>query len=167
MILTCCIASLWIIPRASTTSSRLPHSWLSVLPDEGSWNLGRKWLDPAENLNPQDHSTLLTAAVTAMARSIRSEQGFTSEDGNRLVWLAGTTLRDHPDATPRSSELLDSGVNTRATVVQLWRIAGFVPEACCLFVAETAISVLVATAARRVAVELVALQVMSLLGWSS
>ena len=131
--------------------------WLRALPNEGSWGLGREWLAPAENLDPRDHSDLMTEAVTAMAKSIRSEQGFSSEDGDRLVRLAGTALRDHPDAAPRSSALVSGGANTRATLVRLWQITSFDPEVDdCLFAAETAADESVAAAARRTAVELVA-----------
>ena len=130
--------------------------WLRALPNEGSWGLGREWLDPAENLDARDHSDLMTAAVTAMAKSIRSEQGFSSEDGDRLVRLAGTALRDHPDAAPPSSTLVNGGTNTKATLVRLWQITGFDPDAAdCLFAAETAADQSVAAAARRTAVGLV------------
>ena len=131
--------------------------WLRTLPNEGSWGVGRYWLDPAENLNPRDHSDLITEAVAAMAKSIRSEQGFTSEDGDRLVRLADKVLQEHPDAAPRSSTLVNGGANTKATLVRLWQITGFAPEADdCLFAAETAADQSVAAAARRIAVELVA-----------
>lgn len=131
--------------------------WLRALPNEGSWGLGREWLDPAEHLDPRDHSDLLTETVTAMAKSLRSEQGFTSEDGDRLVRLAETALRDHPDAVPRSSALVNGGPNTRATFVRLWQITGFDAVADdCLFAAETTADQSVAVTARRIAVELVA-----------
>lgn len=131
--------------------------WLRALPNEGSWGLGREWLDPAEHLDTRDHSDLLTETVTAMAKSIRSEQSFTSEDGDRFVRLAETALRGHPDAAPRSSTLVNGGPNTRATFVRLWQITGFDAVADdCLFAAETAADQSVAAAARRIAVELVA-----------
>ena len=50
-------------------------SWLSSLPAEGGWPLGVAWLDPADRFDLGDYPELLRAAVTAMAHSIRSEDG--------------------------------------------------------------------------------------------
>lgn len=132
-------------------------AWLAILPGEGSWNLGSAWLDVAESLDPIDYSDLRRAVVTAMSKCIRSEQNFTEQDRDRLVALATTTVLGHPAAALGSSALVESGPNTRATLVRIWDITGHRGDAVdSEFAAQTAADPNVSTAARRVAVERVA-----------
>ena len=129
-------------------------SWLSSLPAEGGWPLGVVWLDPADGFNLVDHQELLRAAVTAMAHSIRSEDGFTPQHGDRLVVLAAEAVAGDAAASPSSSNLVKPGPNTRATLARLWEITGYDGDPSdCLFVAGTAANNAVAANARRTAVE--------------
>ena len=144
-------------PRIRDHVESVVAAWLAALPDEGSWDLGSEWLDVAESLAPGDYSDLRRAAVTAMSKCIRSEQGFTEQHSDRLVTLAAATVRGHADAAHASSSLVASGPNTRATLVRIWDITGHDGDAVdSEFAAETAADTDVSTAARRVAVERVA-----------
>ena len=132
-------------------------AWLAELPDTGSWDLGLEWLEVAESLDPIDYSDLRRAAVTAMSRCIRSEKNFTEQHGDRLVALATATVRDHADAAPDSTDLVDTGPNTRAAFVRIWGITGHQGSADdSEYAAEVAADPDVPTAARRVAAERVA-----------
>ena len=129
-------------------------SWLSNLPAEGGWPLGVAWLDPADGFDPGDHQELLRAAVTAMAHSIRSDDGFTPQHGDRLVALAADAVAGDAAASPSSSNLVKPGPNTRATLARLWEITGYEGDpGDCLFAAGTAADSAVPADARRVAVE--------------
>ena len=129
-------------------------SWLSNLPAQGGWPLGVAWLEPADGFNPVDHQELLRATVTAMAHSIRSEDGFTPQHGGRLVALATEAIAGDAAASPSSSNLVKPGPNTRATLARLWEITGYEGDSGdCLFVAGTAADSAVPANARRAAVE--------------
>ena len=129
-------------------------SWLSNLPAEGGWPLGAAWLDPADGFDSVDHQELLRAAVTAMAHSIRSDEGFTAQHGDRLIALAAEAVAGDAAASPSSSNLLKPGPNARATLVRLWEITGYEGDpGDCLFAAGTAADSTVPADARRVAVE--------------
>ena len=129
-------------------------SWLSNLPAEGDWPLGVAWLDPADGFDPGDHQELLRAAVTAMAHSIRSDDEFTPQHGERLVALATEAVAGDAAAAPPSSNLVKPGPNTRATLARLWEITGYEGDpGDCLFAAGTAADGTVPADARRVAVE--------------
>jgi len=129
-------------------------SWLSSLPAEGGWHLGVAWLDPADRFDPVDHQELLRAAVTAMAHSIRSEDGFTPQHGDRLVVLAAEAVAGDAAASPSSSILVKPGPSTRATLARLWEITGYEGDPSdCLFVARVAADSAVPANARRTATE--------------
>lgn len=98
------------------------QGWVNALPSEGGWDLARLWLDVAEALNADDYEDLLLDTVTALTQSIRSEQGFSEEDGDRLVQLAETTVIGHAAAAPSSSALSQTGPATESALVRLWRI---------------------------------------------
>ena len=129
-------------------------SWLSEMPAEGGWPLGVAWLEPAGGFDPGDHQELLRAAVTAMAHSIRSEDGFTPQHGDLLVALAAEAVAGDAAASPSSNNLVKPGPNTRATLALLWKITGYEGDpGDCLFVAGTAADSTVPANARRAAVE--------------
>jgi hypothetical protein len=96
--------------------------WASTMPDEGGWDLARPWLDVAEGLDPEHHLDLRRAIVRAMTKMVRTEQGFTAEDGDRLVALAEAD--SSPDAAPRPEQLATIGPKTESTFVRLWNVIG-------------------------------------------
>ena len=132
-------------------------AWLSSLPGEGSWDLGREWLDIAESLDPHDYTELRRTAVAAMLKCVRSEDGFTEEDSDRLVALAAVTAEGHAEIAPASGALISDGPNTRAMLTRVWDIVGHQGDAAdSEFAAKTAADTNIVLAARRVAVGLVA-----------
>lgn len=128
--------------------------WASVLPNEGGWDLARPWLDVAEGLDAEHHMALLRAIVGAMTGMVRTEVGFASQDGDRLVALAEKAPSS--DFAPRPEQLATIGPNTESTFVRLWKLAdhsGGADEA--LLAAAAAKDPAVTAADRRTAVELV------------
>lgn len=96
--------------------------WIQSVPSEGSWELARHWLDVADDLNPARYGELHEQIVLSLVRSIRSEDGFTSEDAERVVSLAENPLKHDTSAAPNAEDLADEGPNTRSAFVHLWQI---------------------------------------------
>ncbi len=96
--------------------------WIQSLPSEGSWELARHWLDVADDLNPASYRELHEKIVLSLVRSIRSEDGFTSEDAERVVSLAENPLKHDTSAAPNAADLASEGPNTRSAFVHLWQI---------------------------------------------
>ena len=127
--------------------------WVTGLPSEGSWDLAQSWLGPAEALNPEQLPTLRHQIVTALVKSIRSEDRFSSEDANRLIVLAESTIEGKSSAAPNAEDLANDGPNTKATFVRLWDITSFDGDVECAFLAaSTAADPKVDTEVRKLAI---------------
>ena len=96
--------------------------WVESLPREGSWDLAQDWLEVADALDPDSHRDLHKYIATSLVRSIRSEDGFTSEDAERVVSLAEDPLKGETSAAPNAKDLAREGPNTRSAFVHLWQI---------------------------------------------
>lgn len=94
-------------------------SWLSGLPDEGGWELARPWLDVAEALEAE-HLELSERILTAITQMLRTEQGFTGDDADRLVALAS---RAQSPPVPRAGQLAEPGPNTASAFIRIWDVA--------------------------------------------
>lgn len=96
--------------------------WIQSLPNEGSWELARDWLDVADALDRARYGELHERIVLSLVRSIRSEDGFTSEDAERVVSHAENPLKHKMSAAPNAEDLAKEGPNTRSAFVHLWQI---------------------------------------------
>jgi hypothetical protein len=142
-------------PRVRDHVERALLEWVSVLPSEGGWDLARPWLDVTQLLDTDDHEALLHAIATALTGMVRSESGFTAEDGDHLVTLVGRVRS--PDLAPRATQLSQRGPNTQSTFVRLWSLTGHQGDALDTTLAvDTAREPGVETAVRQTAVGLVA-----------
>ena len=143
-------------PRVRDRVEPAVQDWVEQLSDQGSWSLARPWLEAAEALNSEDHELLLRTIAKALVRSVRSEDGFTRDDCDRLVGLATVALPGDFTAAPRSAALADSGPNTKALLLRLWEITEFDGEpAEAFFASEAARSRDLGPDERRLAVRLV------------
>lgn len=98
--------------------------WVESLPDEGSWGLARTWLGAAEALDPAGYEDLCKRLAVSLVRSVRSEDGFSSTDADRLVQFVITAAAGEADAAPNAKTLDNEGPITRSAFVRLWQATG-------------------------------------------
>lgn len=129
------------------------REWLEALPNEGGWALARPWLAVADELTSEAHQELLEAVVLATVRSLRSEDGFSDDDRDRLSALVSRAPT--ASAAPSASQLATSGRNTESAFVRIWDVTCHTgtPEDAFL-AAQTAADASVSTADRLLAIRL-------------
>ncbi len=98
--------------------------WVESLPEEGSWGLARTWLGAAEALDPAGYEDLCKQLAVSLVRSVRSEDGFSSADADRLVRFVKAAAAGEADAAPNAEDLSNKGPITRSAFVRLWQATG-------------------------------------------
>ncbi len=97
--------------------------WAEALPEVGGWDLGRPWLGAAEALDAVLYEDLRRVLAVSLVQTVRSENGFSSEDTDRLVSFAEAAIPGMELAAPDADVLAAEGPNTRSAFVRLWEVA--------------------------------------------
>ena len=99
-------------------------SWVEALPEAGGWDLAQTWLDAAEALDTAHFEDFRRQLASSLVQSVRSENGFSSDDADRLVSLSEAAIPGMASAAPDAAVLAADGANTRSAFVRLWDITG-------------------------------------------